>query len=477
MIARFLLALTTLVSPLMAQSVPGQEYAARRDSLAARIGRGVVVAFGGRSPVGEERPGQLPAFRYLTGFLEPDAALLMVVRDGRPSPVLFTQPRDPRRQLYDGFPPDSLGVERATGIPARSIAALAPMLDSLARAGWPVYTLRDYASNDAAGADSLTRGSSFMRAFAAGHRGVTLRDAHPTLDSLRARKSPAEQAMLRRAIDITVAAQQEAMRTIRPGMYEYEIEALFAAAFRRTGGDGPAFVSIVGSGPNSTQYHYNANDRRMESGDVVVMDVGAGYGGYAADVTRTVPVSGRFTDEQRAIYGIVRGAQLAAERVVRPGTSFQSWRDAAQAVVASGVARLGLTEGVDATFDPPWSDQCAAKPVACTQAFLYMAHGLGHGIGLEVHDQPHPWVGAGTFAEGDVFTIEPGVYVSRKLLEILPDTPKNRAMIAKVRDAVARYDRTGVRIEDDYLVTASGIEWLSRAPREIAEIEAAMARR
>jgi Xaa-Pro aminopeptidase len=476
-IGRLLIGLAALTTPLMAQTIPASEYAARRDSLAARIGRGVVVAFGARTPVGWDRPSQLPAFRYLTGFMEPDAALLIVVRDGRPSPVLFTQARDPRRQLYDGFPPDSLGVERATGIPARSIAALAPMLDSLAGAGWPVYTLRDYASNDVAEADSLTRGTSFMRAFSERHPRVAVRDAHPILDSLRTRKSPAELAMLRRAIDITVAAQQEAMRTIRPGMYEYEIEALFTAAFRRTGGDGPAFVSIIGSGPNSTQYHYNANDRRMEAGDVVVMDVGAGYGGYAADVTRTVPVSGKFTAEQRAIYGIVRQAQLAAERVVRPGASFESWRDAAQAVVARGVARLGLTEGADATFDPPWADQCRAKPVACTQAFLYMAHGLGHGIGLEVHDQPHPWVGPGSFAEGDVFTIEPGVYVSRKLLDILPDTPKNRAMIAKVRDAVARYDKTGVRIEDNYLVTASGVEWLSRAPREIAEVEAAMARK
>jgi Xaa-Pro aminopeptidase len=475
--ARLLLALAVVASPLAAQTIPAQEYAARRDSLAVRIGRGVVVAFGARMPVGFERPGQLPAFRYLTGFLEPDAALLLVVRDGHPAPTLFTQARDPRRQLYDGFPPDSVGVQRATGIPARSIAALGPMLDSLAASGLPVYTLRDYASWDVAGADSLTRGASFMRGFAASHPGIELRDAHPALDSLRSRKSPAEIAMLRRAIDITVEAQREAMRAVRPGMYEYEVEALFTAAFRRTGGDGPAFVSIIGSGPNSTQYHYNANDRRMQAGDVVVMDVGAGYGGYAADVTRTVPVSGRFTPEQRAIYQIVRDAQAAAERVVRPGAAFETWRDAAQAVVAQGVARLGLTEGVDATFDPPWADQCTAKPVACTQAFLYMAHGLGHGIGLEVHDQPHPWVGTGTFAAGDVFTIEPGVYVSRKLLEILPDTPKNRTMIAKVRDAVARYDKTGVRIEDDYLVTPTGVEWLSRAPREIGEVERAMARR
>jgi Xaa-Pro aminopeptidase len=105
-----------------------------------------------------------------------------------------------------------------------------------------------------------------------------------------------------------------------------------------------------------------------------------------------------------------------------------------------------------------------------------MAHGLGHGIGLEVHDQPHPWLGTGTFAAGDVFTIEPGVYVSRKLLEILPDTPRNRGMIAKVRAEVERYHDIGIRIEDDYLVTDRGAEWLSRAPREIAELEAEMAR-
>jgi Xaa-Pro aminopeptidase len=314
-----------------------------------------------------------------------------------------------------------------------------------------------------------------MRAFADRHPGLTVRDAHPILDSLRTRKSPAEQAMLRRAIDLTGGALREVMRALKPGMWEYEAEALFQSTFRRNGGDGAAFVSIIGSGPNSTQYHYNANDRRIEKGDVIVMDVGAGFGGYAADVTRTLPASGRFSAEQRAVYQIVRDAQAAAAKAARPGGSFEAWRDAAREVVARGVARLGLTEGVDATFDPPWPDQCKSNPVACTQAFLYMAHGLGHGIGLEVHDRPHPWYGAGTFRPGDVFTIEPGIYVSRKLLDILPDTPRNRAMIARVRPAVERYSGIGVRIEDDYLVTDRGAEWLSRTPREIAEIEAEMA--
>ena len=393
--------------------------------------------------------------------------------------MLFTQARDPRRQLYDGFPPDSLGVERATGIPARSIAALAPMLDSLAGAGWPVYTLRDYASNDVAQADSLTRGASFMRGVRrAPPRALIVRDAHPILDSLRARKSPAEQAMLRRAIDITVAAQREAMRTIRPGMYEYEIEALFTAAFRRTGGDGPAFVSIIGSGPNSTQYHYNANDRRMQAGDVVVMDVGAGYGGYAADVTRTVPVSGRFSAEQRAIYGIVREAQLAAERVVRARRVVRGLAGRGAGGGRTGRRPAGPDRGRGCHLRPALgrpvrrrSRSPAPRPSSTWPTAWATASGS------RCTTSRIPGSAPGTFAAGDVFTIEPGVYVSRKLLEILPDTPKNRAMIAKVRDAVARYDNIGMRIEDDYLVTPSGVEWLSRAPREIAEVEAAMAGR
>ena len=214
--------------------------------------------------------------------------------------------------------------------------------------------------------------------------------------------------MLRRAIDITVAAQQEAMHTLRPGMYEYQIEALFTAAFRRTGGDGPAFVSIVGSGPNSTQYHYNANDRRMQAGDVVVMDVGAGYGGYAADVTRTVPVSGRFTAEQRAIYAIVREAQLAAERVVRPGASFEAWRDAAQAVVARGVAQAGPDGGRRCHLRPALGGPVRGEAGRCTQAFLYMAHGLGHGIGSRCTTSRIPGSARGPSPTGTCSPSSPG---------------------------------------------------------------------
>jgi Xaa-Pro aminopeptidase len=465
-----------LPAALAAQEIAPAEYAARRDSLAARLDSGVVVAFGAPTPTGIVQPGQLPAFRYLTGFLEPNAALVLVLRDGRASGTLYTLARDPRRALYDGFMPDSAAIARATGLGARSFAALGPALDSLARSGLPFYSLRDFSGADFAQTDSLTRGAAFLHTFASAHPGLEPRDAHSVVDSLRARKSPAELALLRRAIDITVAAHRDALRAVRPGVWEYEIDALFASAFRRTGGDGPSFGSIIGSGPNSTQYHYETNNRRMHTGDVVVLDVGAGYQGYAADVTRTLPVSGRFTSHQRTIYQLVRDAQAAAERVAGPGAPYAAWRDSARAVIARGVTRLGLTEGVDATFDPPWADQCPSQPVRCTQAFLYMAHGLGHGIGLEVHDPPYPGYGPGTFQRGDVFTIEPGIYVSTRLLDILPDTPKNRSMIAHVRTAVERYKDIGVRIEDDYAITDTGVEWLSRAPREIAELEAAMAR-
>ena len=469
---RSLLLSLLIPAALMAQDIPRSEYAARRDSLLARLDSGVVIALGAPDPVGIRRWNQLPGFRYLTGFLEPNAALLLVKRGGSSTGTLYTASRDPRRALYDGFPPDSAAVAQQTGLSVRSLPAFRPAVDSLVAMGLPVYDVRDFATADAASQDTLTRGSRLAADLAAGKPGLVVRSAHPALDSLRRRKSSAELALLRRAIAATVESHREALKSVKPGMWEYQLEALIESGFRRTGCDGPSFTSIIGSGPHSTQYHYQTNNRQMKAGDVVVMDVGASCGGYAADVTRTIPVSGRFTREQRAIYQLVRDAQASSERVAKPGASWQAWRDSTRAVEARGLARLGLIESPDATFDPPWAARCQTDKLYCTQAFLYMAHGLGHGIGLEVHDPPHPWVGTGTFQVGDVFTIEPGIYISTQLLDMLPDTPRNRAMIAKVRKTVERYQNTGVRIEDDYVITRDGVEWLSKAPREITEIEA-----
>jgi Xaa-Pro aminopeptidase len=282
-------------------------------------------------------------------------------------------------------------------------------------------------------------------------------------------KNAAELDLLRKSIAITVEAQREAMRAIRPGMNEFEIQALIEYTFRRNGADRPSFATIVGSGPNSTTLHYNADDRFMNDGDVVVMDIGASYRGYAADVTRTVPVNGVFSPAQREIYQAVRDAQAAAERQAKDGAPLRNMSDSANVSISTSLARLGLIESPTATFD------CAALAgvPTCPQYRLYYMHGLGHGIGLDVHD---PW-GDGptdTLTPGHAFTIEPGIYVRGNTLDIIPDTPRNRALKDKIRTAVTRYANIGVRIEDDYLVSASDVEWISRAPREISEIEALM---
>jgi Xaa-Pro aminopeptidase len=302
-----------------------------------------------------------------------------------------------------------------------------------------------------------------VRALTAKHSGLTLRSANAIVADLRRRKSPAELDLLRKSITLTVEAQREAMRLIEPGMNEFEVQALIEYTFRRYGSDRPGFATIVGSGPNSTTLHYNADDRFMNAGEMVVMDIGAAYRGYSADVTRTVPVSGTFTPEQRAIYQLVRDAQAAAESVAKPGSSRADQAAAALRVLTTGLARLGLIEGPNATFD------CGGGSRGCPQWSLYYMHGLGHDIGLDVHDP-----NTEELIVGSAFTIEPGIYVRANTIDLIPDTPANRAVREKLRPVVERYRNIGVRIEDDYLVTERGLEWVSRAPREIDEIEALM---
>jgi Xaa-Pro aminopeptidase len=207
------------------------------------------------------------------------------------------------------------------------------------------------------------------------------------------------------------------------------------------------------------------------------MDAAAEYAGYAADITRTIPVSGTFTREQRDIYQLVRDAQAAAERNSKPGMLASAAQDSSVEVRARGLAALGLIEATDATYDPPGRVDCARQPSACRQATFWMIHGITHGLGLAVHDPGQFSTGDHTFKRGDAFTIEPGIYVNTKMLEVLPDTPKNRAFIARVKPIAARYENTGVRIEDDYVITERGLERISMVPREIPEIEALMAKR
>jgi Xaa-Pro aminopeptidase len=475
--AVFLLA---LASPLAGQITLG-EYAARRGALASRLGDGVVVAFGGREPVRHWPPFyQLPAFRYLTGFLESDAAFVMATRGGNVTSTLFVARPNARTALYNGERVTAESVSESIGLSARYADELPAFVDSLLGTGLPLFSVGDFQSNEYSASDSLTVGRAFVRRVQSRRPGLRVPEINRLIDELRAKKSEAEVALLRTAVEISSRAHEAAMRAIRPGIRENEIQAVMEAEYRKLGADSPGYSSIVGSGPNSTVLHYPAGTREARSGEVVLMDVSAYYDGYTADITRTVPVDPTFSPEQREVYQIVLEAQKAAEAQIKPGVSGGLPTQAANVVLWAGLERLGLIESVDATFDPPpglcpgsWSNPGGS----CPQWYLYIYHGFFHGIGLDVHDPTHFGdVAPYRYQTGDVFTIEPGIYVRENVFDGLPDTDRNRRLIARTGDATLKYRNLGVRVEDNYVLTPGGLVRLSDAPREIADIEALRAR-
>ena len=460
--------------PAAAQIAPA-EYAARRQALLAQIDSGAVIAFGAVEPLNFWPVFvQLPSFEYLTGFQEPDAALLLVKRGGMTHARLFVPPHDYRREQFSGPRAGPEEAEAEAGIPGRPLGELRAAVDSLAAAGVPLYYVSDVQTAENARADSLTRGSSLVAALRRQYPALQLRPLDEQVLRMRARKSPAEVALLRRAAEISAAAHRQAMLALAPGCNEGEIQAVLEGTFRRMGGETPGYGSIVGSGPNALALHYMRNTRVARAGEVVVIDAATAYQHYSADVTRTLPVSGRFSDDQRAIYQLVLDAQAAVVRNVGAGKSFRAAWDSGRVVVEAGLARLELIEAPGATYDA----RCQAN--ACTpmpQVQLFAWHGFaGHGIGLEVHDPAQYYAAPNQVQAGDVLTIEPGIYVDPKLLDRLPDTPRNRALIARLRPLMQRYANIGVRIEDDYAVTENGVEWLSKdVPRDPAAVEALMA--
>ena len=455
------------VAPVATAQVTPTEFAARRAALAAKLDDGVFVARGAGEPVQDYMSFyQSPGFFYLTGYREAESTLLMTKRGSDVRWSLFVQKKVPAQEVWSG---QRNGTERArelTGLPTRTNDELDPALDSALAAARKLYVLADMAE----AGDTLNGDDRFVQRIRAKHPRLQVAGANALVMQLRGKKSPAELELLRKAIAISMDAHREAMKAVQPGMNEFEIQALVEYTFRRNGADRPAYASIVGSGDNSTTLHYNRNDRFMKAGDVVVMDVGATFGGYAADLTRSFPVSGTFTPDQNQLYQVVRDAQSAAERNARPGMQATVMSDSARLVIADGLARLGLIESPDATYD------CGdpAQPKQCPQVSLYYMHGLGHGIGLEVHD-PDQYYFTGVIAEGSAFTLEPGIYVRGNLLDILPKTSRNAQLGEKIGAAVKRFADVGVRIEDDYLVTDEGLEWVSCGlPREADEVEALM---
>ena len=442
------------------------EYAERRRALMDALGDGVAVIWGARAPAQDYLPYQQnPAFRYLTGIEEPDAALILAKQGDRRDERLFVLPRNPSREAWEGLRLGPAGATALTGISALPTDSTMAVLERMLAQATTLFALAAIPSAVALDAE-LEFEQQVLARIAARYPQLQVRQAGRALNALRAKKSPAELDRLRRATYLTAEAHRQAMMATAPDMNEFEIRAIVEYTFLRHGGDGPGYASIVGSGPNSTTLHYNADDRCMNDGEVLLFDVATYYAGYSSDVTRTIPINGTFTPDQRNLYDVVLGAQKAAESQIRQGARWQDLNTAASAALASGLAKLGLIDSPEATYD------CGGGRT-CPQLRLYYFHGLGHGVGLEVHDPDISQLDA--FQPGSAVTIEPGLYVRGDVFDHLPDTPANRSMIDRLRPVADRYRNIGVRIEDVYIFDANGVERASRgAPREADEVEALM---
>ncbi|HEX8293662.1 MAG TPA: aminopeptidase P family protein [Pyrinomonadaceae bacterium] len=303
------------------------------------------------------------------------------------------------------------------------------------------------------------REHAYSVAWAGDSGGLGVRSAWDVFAEMRMRKSPYELRLMQHAVDISIEGHQRAQAVASRAKWEYEVEAELDYTYRRRNADNWGYPSIVGCGPNATTLHYQESQGRVGPGDLLLMDAGAEYEHYSADVTRTFPVSGRFTPAQAEIYNVVLAAQEAAFRAIRPGARLSDVHDAAAEVIKDGLLRLGLITDRDSV----------------AQNHVWFMHGTSHWLGMNVHDvSPR---GFEKLDAGMVFTVEPGIYVRPDALDNLPKTPESEKFAAAVRPAFEKYKGIGVRVEDDVVVTADGYRNLSVAlPRTVGDIEAFIAR-
>ncbi len=414
---------------------PNEEYAARRAKLRATVD-GPIVIFGytGHEDASEVAVFfQEPYFYYLTGHDEPGAAIVLLPATAKPNPgesstgeAVYLPPRDPKEEIWEGpkLGPDDPGVQQKTGFATVEPAAnLRPDLERLAKTYKNFYTLLPPQPEE--GYAHFTEMTELLRS-AVPH--ATLKDITPTIAAMRQIKSEGELALIQKAIDASIDAHFDAMRTMRPGLFEYQIAARMKEIHEWEGCSREAYSPIVGAGFNSTVLHYSKLDSEIKDGDLVVIDVGGEYGGYAADITRTLPANGKFTPRQREIYDIVLGAQNAALAAIKPGAVLYGGKDSIQQIVIDYINSHGHDK--------------EGRPLG-----RYYPHGVSHHIGLDVHD---PGDRTRPLEAGMVISDEPGIYIPE--------------------------ENFGVRIEDDVLVTPTGAKLLTeRLPRTADEIEKIMA--
>ncbi len=410
---------------------PNGSYGERRARLRAQVDAPVVIfGFTGREDASPSYVfGQEENFYYLTGHNEEGAALLLLPEksDSGLKEILFLPPRNKQLERWNGprigFDDADAG-QRTAFATVEPFAKLKETLETLAKTYTSFYTLLPGRVEN--GYPHRTNWNNWLRTnFSA----ITLKDVAQPIAAMRQVKSATEMVILGRSIDLSADAHIEAMKMIRPGLYEYEVAARMVYVHMRGGAEREGYAPIVGTGFNSTLLHYNGARAQIKDGDLVLMDVACEYAGYSADITRTVPANGKFTPRQREIYEIVLAASDAAIAAIKPGVMMAGNTPGTLLKIATDVIN---SRGKDKDGNPLGK---------------YFIHGLGHPIGLNVHD---PAVPGRALEPGMVLTIEPGIYI--------PD------------------ENIGVRIEDDILVTETGAKNLSaRVPRTATEIEKQMA--
>ncbi|MBK6629947.1 MAG: aminopeptidase P N-terminal domain-containing protein [Betaproteobacteria bacterium] len=428
-----------------------QAFAERRARLLRTMGRGIAVI-----PTAPERVRNRDShypyrhdsyFYYLSGFPEPEAAVVLVAGD-TPQALLFCREKDPDKEVWDGFRHGPDAARETFGFDAAwPIGSLDEKLAELL-AGQPV--LHYSMGHDADWDDRLVAALNRVRANVrnGAHAPAEIRDVRVELDEMRLIKDAREIDDMRRAADISSAAHCRAMRTTASGRFEYEIEAELAHEFRRRGAQAPAYSPIVAGGANACILHYVGNSQPLRDGELLLIDAGCEIDSYAADITRTFPVSGKFSPAQRDVYELVLAAQCAAIAQIAPGNAWDAPHEAAVRVLAQGMLDLKLLSG---------SLDGAIESGAYRRFYM---HRTGHWLGMDVHDAGEYKVDGNwrPLQPGMTLTVEPGCYIRAAV-----DVPR------------ALWD-IGVRIEDNALVTSTGCEILTgAAPRTIGEIESLMA--